>query len=264
MSLFEIILLGIIQGLTEFFPVSSSGHLVLFQNLFGLREPQLFADIMLHVGTLISLFIFLRREILELIQSFGRFCLNPRKNISDPNIRLILFLVLASVPTALIGYFFYGFFEPLFASLRTTGCALLVTGTFLFLTQKAREKKKKNFFHPLLIGTLQGIALVPGFSRSGLTIGGALFLGWRKKDSAQFSFLLSIPSIIGSAFFELQKADLNSQTWIILSVGALIAAIFGLLALIFLVRLILKGKFHTFSFYCFFIGTAAIIASFLI
>ena len=149
MSLLEIILLGIIQGLTEFFPVSSSGHLVFLQNLFGFREPQLFIDVMLHVGTLLSLFIFLRREILELTQSFGTFCLSPKKNISDPKVKLIFSLTVASIPTALIGYFFHDFFESLFSSLRVVGVALLITASFLLLTRFAREKKRKILFIPL-------------------------------------------------------------------------------------------------------------------
>lgn len=263
MSLFEIILLGVIQGLTEFFPVSSSGHLVFFQNLFGLREPQLFADIMLHLGTLLSLFAFLRREILKLAQSFGNFCLNPKKNISDPNIKLIFFLAVASLPTALIGYFFHDFFESLFASLRLVGIALLITASYLLLTKFAREKRKKGILHPFVIGILQGLAIVPGFSRSGLTIGGALFLGWKRREAAQFSFLLSIPAILGASLFQVQKIDSNTQPWFLLLIGVIVAAFFGFLALTFLVRLINKGKFHSFSYYCFFVGVAIIVLSFI-
>ena len=263
MSLFEIVLLGVIQGLTEFFPVSSSGHLVFLQNLFGLREPQLFMDVMLHVGTLLSLFIFLRREILELTQSLGSFCLNPKKNISDPKIKLIFSLAIASLPTALIGYFFHDMVESLFASLKAVGIALLITASFLLLTKLAREKRKKGILHAIIIGILQGVAIVPGFSRSGLTIGGALLIGWKRKDAAQFSFLLSIPAILGASLFELQKAGSNTQPWFLLITGVAVAAFFGILSLTLLVRLIIKGKFYSFSYYCFFVGVAALILSFL-
>jgi len=260
---FEIVLLGIIQGLTEFFPVSSSGHLVLFQNLFGLREPQLLADVMLHFGTLLSLLVFLRRELTELSQSFGRFCLNPKKNIGDPKLKLLFFLFLASLPIAFMGYFFHDFIESLFGSLRTAGVALLLTGGFLLLTKLAREKEKNNIFHPLLIGILQGFALVPGFSRSGLTIGGALLLGWRRKEAAQFSFLLSIPAIMGATLYQLRNIESASQPWPLLLTGVIVAAVFGFIALTFLVRLIMKGKFSSFSYYCFFVGFIALLASFL-
>ena len=262
MSFFEIVLLGIIQGLTEFFPVSSSGHLVLFQNLFGLRQPQLLVDVMLHLGTLLSLLVFLRRELAGLAQSFGHFCLNPKKNIGDPKIRLLFFLFLASLPIALAGYFLYDFIESLFGSLRAVGGALLLTGGFLFLTKFAQEKEKNNIFHPLLIGILQGLALVPGLSRSGLTIGGALLLGWRRKEAAQFSFLLSIPAIMGATLFQLKNIETASQPWYHLLAGVLMAAVFGFLALTFLVRLINRGKFSSFSYYCFLAGSLALLVSF--
>lgn len=264
MSFFEIILLGIIQGLTEFFPVSSSGHLVLFQNLFGLRQPQILVDIMLHIGTLLSLLIFLRKELAELGQSFGRFCLNPKKNIKDPKIKLLFYLFLASLPTALIGYAFHDFFESLFGSLQAVGGALFVTGGFLLLTKLAREKEKNHILHPFLIGILQGLAIVPGFSRSGLTIGGALLLGWKRKEAAQFSFLLSIPIILGAAIFKLQKINVSSQPWLLLITGIFMAAVFGFFALTFLVKVINKGKFSCFSYYCFFAGATALFVSFFI
>ena len=264
MSLIEITILGVLQGLTEFFPVSSSGHLVLFQNLFGLKEPQIFADVMLHVGTLLSLVVFLRRDILALAHAFWLFCRNPKKFSSDPRIKMIFALVLASVPTALIGYLFSDFFESLFASLRAVGLALIITGIYLLLTKFTRERKRNFFFHPLIIGILQGAAIVPGFSRSGLTIGGALFLGWKREEAARFSFLLSIPAILGAAIFQFQKIDKGSQPWSMLLVGTLVSSIFGYLALTLLLSVIKGGKFYSFSFYCFLAGLTALTVSFFI
>jgi undecaprenyl-diphosphatase len=264
LSLIEIIILGVIQGLTEFFPVSSSGHLVLFQNLFGLKEPQIFADVMLHVGTLLSLLVFLRRDLLELARGFFLFCQHPKKSSSDPRVKMIFALVLASIPTALIGYFFSGFFESLFASLRAVGLALIITGIYLFLTKYVREKNRNFFSHPLIIGFLQGAAIVPGFSRSGLTIGGALFLGWKREEAARFSFLLSIPAILGAALFQFHKIDSGTQPWLILLTGAAVSAVFGYLALTLLVSVIQRGRFFSFSFYCFFAGLTALTVSFFI
>lgn len=264
MSFITIIILGIIQGMTEFFPVSSSGHLVLFQNMFGLKEPQIFADVMLHVGTLISLFVFLRREIRDLLKGTLLFVRNPKRYHNDPRVKLIFALGLASIPTALIGYLFSNFFESLFASLRTVGLALIFTGCYLFLTKFATEKRKNFLIHPLLIGILQGAAIVPGFSRSGLTIGGALFLGWKREDAARFSFLLSIPAIFGAALFQFGKIDTGSQPWAIIITGVVVSAIFGYLALVLLVSVINRGKFYTFSFYCFLVGVTAITFSFVV
>ncbi len=264
MSYIEIILLGIIQGLTEFFPISSSGHLVLFQNLFGLKEPQILVDVMLHLGTIISLLVFLRKELLVLIQSFFLFVRNPKKGVQAPGMKLLSALILASLPTVLIGYLFSSFFESLFASLRIVGLAMILTGVYLFLTKSVREKKKNFFFHPLIIGILQGIAIVPGFSRSGLTIGGALLLGWKREEAARFSFLLSIPAILGAALFQLSKTDVGSQPWPIIITGVLVSAVFGYTALALLVSVINRGKFYSFSFYCFLAGLTAVAFSFFI
>ena len=258
MSYGTIIILGIIQGLTEFFPVSSSGHLVLFQNLFGLKEPQLFVDVMLHMGTLISLFVFLRIELRELVKGFLLFMKSPKKSRTDPQMKLIFALAVASVPTAFIGYVFSDFFESLFASLRTVGLAMVFTGCYLFLTKYAREKPKNFWLHPFIIGILQGAAIVPGFSRSGLTIGGAMFLGWKREEAARFSFLLSIPAICGAALFQLGKIDTSSQPWSVIIVGVVVSAVFGYTALALLVSVINKGKFYAFSFYCFVAGIAAV------
>lgn len=264
MSLALVILLGIIQGLTEFFPVSSSGHLVLFQNLFGLHEPQILADVILHVGTLLSLFVFLRKELGDILRSIWLFCLNPKKNLSDPNIRLVLALIVASIPAVLAGYFFSAFFESLFSSLLAVGVSLLATGGFLFLTKFARERKVDWLTHPLIIGILQAAAIVPGFSRSGLTIGGALLLGWRRTDAARFSFLLSIPAILGASLYQLNRVQTVSPSWGILLPGALAAAVSGYLALVFLMALINRRKFHSFSVYVIFAGIVALIASFVV
>jgi len=264
LSFIAIVILGIIQGLTEFFPVSSSGHLVLFQNLFGLKEPQIFADVMLHVGTLISLFVFLRRELFELVKGFWLFVRNPKMHHADPQVKLIFALAVASIPTALIGYLLSDFFESLFASLRTVGLALIFTGFFLFLTKFARNRQKNHLAHSFIIGILQGVAIVPGFSRSGLTIGGAMFLGWKREEAARFSFLLSIPAILGAALFQFDRIDTGSQPWSIIIAGIAVSAIFGYLALALLVSIINRGKFYVFSYYCFLAGIVAIAYSFVI
>lgn len=219
---------------------------------------------MLHVGTLFSLVIFLRHDILTLVRGLWLFCRNPKKFSTDPRVKMIFALLLASIPTALIGYLFSDFFESLFANLRAVGMALFITGIYLFLTKFTRERKRNFVFHPLIIGFLQGTAIVPGFSRSGLTIGGALFLGWKREEAARFSFLLSIPAILGAALFQFHKIDKVSQPWSILLIGTLVSAVFGYLALTLLLSVIKGGKFYSFSFYCFLAGLAALTVSFFI
>ena len=259
MSLLKIIILGIIQGITEFFPISSSGHLVLTQNLLGLREPQLLVDVMLHFGTVIALFVFLRKEIAGIFISLIQFFKRPSLKSKDPNMILVFSLVVASIPTFLIGYFFHRPFESLFGSPRAVSFALMITAIFLFFTKFAKQKKAKIPLHPFIIGVLQGAAIVPGFSRSGLTIGGALFLGWERKKAARFSFLLSIPAILGASFFQLQKPTVSAQPWGIIIIGVFIAALTGYFSLAFLVKIINRGKFYLFSFYCAVIAAAGII-----
>jgi undecaprenyl-diphosphatase len=263
LSFITVVVLGILQGLTEFIPVSSSGHLVLFQNMFGLKEPQIFVDVMLHVGTLFSLLVFLRHELLQLFKGFLLFVRNPQKHHADPRMKKIFALAVASIPTALIGYFFSDFFESLFASLRAVGFALVFTGCYLFMTKWARTRQKKIPIHPFIIGILQGAAIVPGFSRSGLTIGGAMFLGWKREDAARFSFLLSIPAICGAAIFQLGKIDAGSQPWAIIITGIAVSATVGYIALVMLVSMINRGKFYVFSYYCFLAGIAAITLSYI-
>lgn len=259
MSLIKIVILGIIQGITEFFPISSSGHLVLAQNLLGLKDPQLLVDVMLHFGTVISLLIFLRKEIAEIFISLIQFFKNPTVKTKDPNIVLVFSLVLASVPTFLIGYFFSRSLESLFESPKAVSFALMMTALFLFFTKFAQKKKVKIPWHPFIIGVLQGTAIVPGFSRSGLTIGGALFLGWERKKAARFSFLLSIPAILGASLFQLQKSVVSIQPWGIIIIGVLVSALVGYFSLVFLVKIINRGKFYLFSFYCAVIAVLGII-----
>ena len=263
MTIFQIVLLGMIQGLTEFFPVSSSGHLVLFQNIFGMKEPQIFVDVMLHVGTLLSLVFFLRKELFSLAKGFWLFLKSPKMYYADPRIKLLFAIFVATIPTVVIGYFGSDFFESLFGSLRRVGTALIITGIYLFLTRFAKERKRNFFSHPFIIGILQGAAIVPGFSRSGLTIGGGIFLGWKREEAAKFSFLLSIPAIFGAAVYQFSKIDAASQSWPVILSGVAVSALFGYLALALLVSVINRGKFYVFSYYCFLAGIIAFIFSFM-
>jgi len=168
----------------------------------------------------------------------------------DPDMVTLFSIILASIPTFLIGYFFSDALESLFESPRSVLVALLGTAVFLLLTRFTKPKKVRIPLHPILIGILQGAAIIPGLSRSGMTIGGALFLGWDRKKAARFSFLLSIPVILGASIFQLQKVELSAQPWGVILAGIAAAALTGYFALVFLVRIIDHGKFYVFAYYC--------------
>ncbi len=265
MSLLQILFLAVVQGLTEFFPVSSSGHLVIFQVLFGLEEPQVFVDAMLHAGTLLALLAYLRKDLLAIARALGRLFTKQENRLQDKNLKFFIYLVIASVPTGIMGYFLDDFFESMFNSMRTVGGALLVTSLVLFLTKWSKEKKLLGTpGQALLIGILQGMAITPGFSRSGFTISGGLLLGWKREEATRFSFLLSIPAIMGACLYQIHKINWAYSEWGKVGAGILLSAVAGYFSLVYLARLVKKGKFYLFSFYCFGLGSSALILSFFL
>jgi undecaprenyl-diphosphatase len=266
----EAIILGTVQGLTEFLPVSSSGHLVLFQNLFGLKEPELLFDICLHVGTLLAVVIVFYREILEilvaLLQLPGRIRvaggLKPLCR-SDPAIRMALLIVIGSIPTAVIGLLFKEITDQVFGSIAVVGCMLLVTGTLLWLTRRihgnGRPLGATTLKDALLIGVVQGLAILPGISRSGSTISTALFLGVDRKVAGRYSFLLSVPAIVGALVLGLDTPEL--QTTIPMAtilIGSVVSALVGWVALVILLRVVDRGQLYRFAPYCWLVGVVTL------
>lgn len=254
MNIFQAIFLGIVQGLTEFLPISSSGHLVFFQSLFGMKEPQLFFDVMLHFGTLLAVAIYFRRDLLEILYGIRSAAIGQKPNAGA---RLFFLIVVASIPTGLIGILFKDWLESLFAQPRTVGGMLLVTGTILHLTRWVKKEGKPldqmGWIDALLVGVAQGIAIIPGISRSGATISAGLFLGLNQQLAGKFSFLMSIPAILAATFLELRKADTISELHVA-SIGTAVALLTGLLSLAFLMMVVQHGKLHHFSYYCWGIG----------
>ena len=266
MNTVEAIILGAIQGLTEFLPVSSSGHLVLFQNLFGLKEPELLFDICLHVGTLAAVLVVFYRDIIEILTALVQF---PRRLKSsggllrlcqlDPQIRMALLIVVGSIPTAVIGLLFKKFTDQLFGSTVIVGCMLIVTGTLLWLTRRIRtggrpigQTKAKD---ALIIGIVQGLAILPGISRSGSTISAALFLGLDRKLAGRYSFLLSIPAIVGALVLGIDAPELATTIPIpTIIAGSLVSAVVGWLALVILLKVVDRGQLHRFAPYCWVVG----------
>jgi len=272
MTFFQDVILGIIQGLTEFLPVSSSGHLVLFQNLFGMEEPNIFFDICVHIGTLLAVIVVFYKELWEMLREvfrhWSRF-LTPTGwhflYFENAITRTVLLIVIASIPTAIIGFCFSKIAHIIFGQLWLVGVFLLLTGTFLWLTRKItsghRKARELTIKDALIIGTCQGVAVLPGISRSGATISVALARGVQPSTAGRFSFLLSIPAILGSFILEFDTSIFQSNTiWLEGYMAAGIAAGFvGFLALMFLLKVIDKGRLYLFSPYCWAIGTIALI-----
>lgn len=273
MKFIEAIVLGAVQGLTEFLPVSSSGHLVLFQNLFGLEEPELLFDICLHVGTLSAVILVFHREIVEILKAlfqiprrmktaggFTRLC------ETDPPIRMALLIVAGSIPTAVIGLLFKEITDQLFGSTTVVGFMLLITGTVLWLTRTIRSDgrsiRRTTVKDALIIGFVQGLAILPGISRSGSTISTALFLGMDRKIAGRYSFLLSIPAIAGALALGLDTPELHTAIPVgTIIAGSMVSALVGWFALVLLLRVVDRGQLHRFAPYCWLVGLLTLLLS---
>jgi len=249
--MFGAILLGIVQGLTEFLPVSSSGHLVLYQQFLPTPDTELLFDLVLHLGTLVPVFWCFRADLLGMVQApfAERGPLHER-----PNTRLIGLLALGSIPTAAIGLAFEDFFETLFSTPATLGLTFTITGALLYASRNAlqgeREAASMTMGQALLIGTVQGLAIAPGISRSGSTIAVALFLGLSRPFAARYSFLLSIPAILGAFALRASAVSWAQIDLMPLLAGGLAAAVAGYAALNWLLKLVQSGDFSKFCWYC--------------
>lgn len=265
-DLAQAILLGVVQGLTEFLPVSSSGHLVLAQQALGddfhFTSSAVVFDLVLHAGTLLPVLWFYRADLLRILSAFvPGSATDPASAVRDPanDRHLALAVVVATIPTALMGLLFKDLFESLFHSVGAVCIALLVTGGLLLSTrfQEGEDRPDADAMRSpislpkaLLIGLVQGLAITPGISRSGSTIATALLLGVPRADAARFSFLLSIPAICGAIVLMLKDgAQLGGMPTPLLAAGFTSAMVVGYLALVMLVALVKRGGLHRFTYY---------------
>jgi len=246
--LLKIFLLSFIQGVSEFFPISSSGHLVIFQELLGFRNIALVYDIFFHIGTLFSVLIFFSKDLINLVTGIRK----------KENLHYISLLITASIPTALIGLLFKDQLEAMFDKSDMVGYFLLVTALIIFISRFMRIDKPNDFIAAFMIGVFQGMAIIPGLSRSGLTISVGLILSMGFLFSFRFSFLLSIPAILGALILEFSKIPFSDGQLLYLFAGTLFSAIFGFAALYLLKKIILKQKFFYFAYYCLFAGIIAL------
>jgi undecaprenyl-diphosphatase len=258
MNIFEAMLLGLIQGLTEFLPVSSSGHLVIFQEILGLDEPGVTLEVMLHFGTLLSVMWVFGGDFLALLAF--------RKNSAERN--LLLMLIAGVVVTGSIGLLFSDYITEFFKSTLLVGFMLLITGAILklitILPAGLKEKENITLKDALFIGLLQAFAMIPGISRSGSTIAAALWRGLDRQTAVKYSFMLSAPVIMGATLLELRRLlsfGFGQELIINYLAGGVVAFIAGILAIRIFIKLLAGNKFYYFSYYCFAAGTLIIIVS---
>jgi undecaprenyl-diphosphatase len=272
MTFFEAIVLGIIQGLTEFFPVSSSGHLVIFQRLFGMTQPEVLFDVIVHVGTLAAIILFFFKDIANIVRAtvFFLFDLTAGKTtfsdgFKDADVRMAFLIIIGTIPTVIIGLGLNAISATLFNSLIITGSALMVTSFLLlgtrWINRSQTGQSDFNVKTALAVGIMQGVAVIPGLSRSGFTIATGLFFGLDRETAARYSFLLSIPAIVGalmlSLFSEMPGAVLPVN---IVAVALVTSFIVGYGALSLLVKIVKKGHLYYFAPYCALVGISALLA----
>ena len=277
MTFIQGLILGIVQGLTEFLPVSSSGHLVLLQWLFGVREGELFVDVLVHGGTLVAVLAYFKADLRDVISGFrgrrssrrqeahahgaSRTVRRPgvragrARSVNRENSRMIVrLIVIATIPTVLMGFLFEDVFSGMFKSLGLTGAALLITGIILFLTRTAKDHHlylpHMTTLHALLIGLAQGFSIMPGISRSGITISIALLLGFQAGFAVKFSFLLSIPAVLGALALQLYRLQALPAGIFVPTIFAAFAAMFaGYIAIAMLVQLTHHNRLSYFAYY---------------
>lgn len=258
MTIIESIVLGVVQGLTEFLPVSSSGHLELAKVILGdtsVPEESLTFTVVLHFATALSTLVVFRQEVLEIFKGLFQFKWNEEAKFS-------LKIIVSMIPAVIIGLLFEKELEAFFGGqILLVGILLLVTALLLLLADKAKSTNKKvSFSNALLIGISQAIAMLPGISRSGATISTSVLLGIDRTKAARFSFLMVVPLIFGKIGKDILSGDLNFQSSEILpiSVGFVAAFIAGLFACKWMISLVKKSKLSYFSLYCAIVGIAAI------
>ncbi len=249
MEVFKTIILAIVQGITEFFPVSSSGHLVILEHVFKIKGDKLLLTIVLHAGTLFSVLFYYRKKIIKLIKDFFKLLFSYNSvNREDRDYLLGIFIV--TFITGFFGIFFKDFFESLFSKPLYVSFALFFTGVFLILTRFLKIKEdKKTISDSIFIGIAQSLAIIPGISRSGSTISTAMFLGWEKEHSAEFSFIAFLPAMLGAIILEVPRG-LEGSDWFLLILGFFTSFITGILAISYLIKIIKRKKFYIFGIYC--------------
>ena len=258
-DLLKMILMGIVQGIAEFLPISSSGHLLVLNKILNIQEPSMFIAQMLHFGTLISVLIVFFEDVKNMIIEFIKMIvklLKREKFEINKDQKLALLIIVASIPTAIIALCFEDIFSAYYNNLRSVSLMFMITAIMLFVTDKYPSKNKKafnlNYLSAFGIGMVQGIAIMPGISRSGSTIFAGSILDLNKSEAARFSFLISLPATFGAFLFGLKDVLKNGEALsfnLSIIVGILTSAVVGIMSIKFLLNLLNKNKMSYFSIY---------------
>ena len=272
MGYIEAIILGLVQGLSEFLPISSSGHLALLENLFEIKEDSvIFFAVLLHIGTLVSIFIVYHEDIYALIKElfllFKDIFTGKGLRIEERPIRKLgIMIIVSSIPTAIMGLLFSDYIDRIFGSLTVISICWIITGFILLFSEKLNNNKKEiegmKYRNAIFVGICQGLAIMPGISRSGSTIVGSLVTGLKREFAVEFAFLISIPAILGSAILEFPKAikaGIEPSTIGPMIVGFLVAAISGYFAITTMIRIVSKHRMRYFSYYVWILGLGTFI-----
>lgn len=273
MSELQAVLLGLVQGLTEFLPVSSSGHLTIFRSLFGVEAENLTFEVAVHAATVLSTIVAFRKEIWDLLKGFFKFKMNSQTHY-------IFKIAVSMIPVMIVGLFLKDYVTSLFGSgLLIVGCMLVLTAILLYLGEKLSDRaalrakegdsegREVGYLDAFIIGLAQSVAVLPGLSRSGTTIATGLMLGVKKSAVAQFSFLMVLVPILGEAFLELVSGEFTVATsgisTLALILGFVSAFISGYIACRWMINIVRKAKLHWFSLYCLFAAVACVIIEWL-
>ena len=275
MHILQSIIMGIVQGLSEFLPISSSAHLVITSNLYKVMNDmaiqqessqEVFLDIMLHLGTLIAVLIFFRKDIWEIVKAF--FIAIKNKDFSDKNAKLALYILVGTIITVLIAFPIHEFAEQLIYAPAIVGLLLILTGILLFSAEAFSKKienksQEMSWKSSIFMAIAQGLAALPGFSRSGLTIATGLLCKKDRVTAARYSFLLSIPIIIGASmlypFIKIDLSEFATYNWSAIIIGTIVSAIVGYLCIKYFLKFVGKYSLAFFGYYCIIVGVTTFV-----
>ena len=274
MDIFQAIIIGLVQGLTEFLPVSSSAHLIFAQQALGVGDVGLAFDVLMHVGTLVAVIVYFFNDIVNMIKGFllslvdlknGNFMGEIKK---DPYKKLAWLTILATIPVGVVGVLFNDMIESMFQGLTIPAFLLLVTGCLLYASQRMNsgriDVRNVTIKEALIMGCGQALAILPGLSRSGTTIAAGLFAGLDKEFAAKFSFILSIPAILGAAVFQLKDLSGGNIEIGACIAGFVVAVISGYLAISVLLKIVREKSLDIFAYYCWIVGLIVLIGSLIL
>ena len=272
LDIISAIILGAVKGISEFLPISSSGHLVIVPHLLGV-ETGLAFDVILHVGTLVAIFTFFWKDIINIIKGFIVSIINLTEGFDKfkdglrrvPEERFAWLILIATIPTGIIGLLFNNVVETIFRGTVFVGLFLIITGIILYYSERHSSgnitEKDMSFKQAITIGICQGIAVLPGISRSGATIASGLCLGLNREYAARYSFLLSVPAVVGAAVFKVKDLAIIDATTTVLVAGFLSSVIFGYLSIKLLMKMIEGWSLDIFAYYCWIVGILTFVLS---